>query len=161
MNEDDQEIHVIDTSALIEFSIWLPIDLNKVFWTKFEEALHEGKWILLDIVVDEIRSQNDGLKDWCKQQKQKGFVRVITDDHRNRAIEINTKYKMIDDTTGRSTGDTYLIAYAEANNLTVFSREKPKKDTDQLYKIPDVCKELKINMIRQPKLFLETIGYKN
>lgn len=161
MNDDEQEIHVIDTSALIEFSIWLPIDLNKVFWNKIEESLHEGKWILLDIVVDEIRGQNDGLKDWCKQQKQKGFVRQITDDHRNRAVEINAKYKMIDETTGRSTGDTYLIAYAEANKLTIFSREKPRKDPADLYKIPDVCDQLKVKMIRHPRVFFEAIGYKN
>lgn len=161
MNEDEQEIHVLDTNALIEFSRWLPIDLNKVFWTKLEESLHKGKWILLDIIVDEVKSQNDGLKEWCKHQKQKGFVRPITDDHRNRAVEINAKYKMIDESSGRSTGDTYLIAYAEANKLTIFSREKPRKDPADLYRIPDVCKELNVKRIWQPKIFLEAIGYKN
>ena len=68
---------------------------------------------------------------------------------------------MIDETTGKSTGDTYLIAYAEANKLTIFSREAPRKDNRDLYKIPDVCKELSVSQIYKPKEFIEAIGYKN
>jgi len=158
---NDAQVYVIDTSTLIEFSIWLPISLNKVFWTKIEDALKEGKWILLDTMVDEIRNENDGLKAWCKEQKRKGLVKSIDDSHRNRAIEINNLYKMIDDTTARSTGDTYLIAYAEAYKLTIFTREKPRKNSADLNKIPDVCDALKIKYIRKPKIFLEAIGFKN
>lgn len=158
---NDSNVYVIDTSALIEFSIWLPINLNKVFWSKMEETLREGKWILLDSMIDEILNENDGLKEWCKEQKRKGLAKNLEENHRNRAIDINNLYKMIDDTTGRSSGDTYLIAYAEANSLIVFSREKPRRDSSDLYKIPDVCSALKLKCIRRPKIFLEAIGYKN
>jgi len=162
MNDSDApKAFVIDTSALIEFSIWLPVDLNKIFWSKMEESLREGKWVLLDIMVDEIRNDNDGLKSWCREQKRKGLVKSMDDSHKNRAVEINGSYRMIDETTGRSSGDTYLIAYAEANKLTIFTREKPRKDAADLYKIPDVCDALKLRYIRRPKIFLEAIGYKN
>lgn len=85
----------------------------------------------------------------------------MEDVHRERATEINNLYTMIDETTGKSAGDTYLIAYAEAYELTIFSREAPRKNSDDLYKIPDVCKELHVGQIYKPKEFIEAIGYKN
>ena len=158
---ENKKVYILDTNALIQFSVWVPIDLNKVFWRKMAESLENGDWVLLDVMVDEIRYSNDGLKKWCDDRKKQGFMKSIEDRHRERAAEINNSYKMIDETTGKSTGDTYLIAYAEANQLTIFSREAPRKDNEDLYKIPDVCKELNINQIYKPKEFIEAIRYKN
>ena len=158
---ENKKIYILDTNVLIQFSVWLPIDLNKVFWRKMEESLEDGKWILLDIMVNEIKHSNDGLKKWCKERKRKGFMKSIEDTHRERAAEINNSYKMIDDTTGKSTGDTYLIAYAESHQLTILSREAHRKNSGDLYKIPDVCKELGIDVIYRPRKFIEAIGYKN
>jgi len=155
-----KKLYVLDTNILIGLSVWIPISLNKIFWSKLEDSLQNGDWILLDVVVDEIKYDED-LKKWCKEQKKKGLIKNISDDDRNRGIEINNTYKMIDTTTQKSTVDTYLIAHAETNGLTVLSRESPRiKDTD-LYKIPDVCELLKIDCIKKPKLFLEAIGYRN
>lgn len=157
----NKKVYVLDTNALIQFSIWLPIDLNRAFWTKLQEALANGDWVLLDVMVEEIKYGNDGLKKWCEEQKKKGLIQSITDDHRNRAAEINNTYKMIDESNGKSTGDTYLIAFAEANKLVVFSREAPRKNDTDPFKIPDVCKALSVGLIYKPRELLEAIGYKN
>ncbi len=66
---------------------------------------------------------------------------------------------MIDDVTQKSTVDTYIIAHAEANNLGIFSRESQRRIPTELYKIPDVCKELNIDRISRPMVFLKTIGF--
>lgn len=158
---EGKRIYILDANILFGFSLWIPIDLNKNFWTKLEESLQNGDWILLDIVVDEIKYDNDGLKAWCKKQGKRDFIKRINEDHRNRGIEINNTYKMIDETTQKSTIDTYLIAYAEANELVVFSREGFRTSKTDLYKIPDVCKALNIEMTRMPKDFLGVIGFKN
>lgn len=162
MNEKkDKIMYTLDTNALIGFAVWLPIDLNKIFWSKLEESLQNGDWALLDVVINEIKFENDGLKKWCEAQKKKSLQKIIDDANRNRAIEINNTYKMIDETTGKSSVDTHLIAYAEAHKLTIFSRESPRmKDTD-LYKIPDVCAKLNVRVIKKPREFLEAIGFKN
>ena len=160
-NAEKKKVYILDTNALIQFSLWLPIDLNKAFWGKMEEALKNGVWVLLDVMVDEIKYSNDGLKKWCEDRKKNGLMKNIDDGHRERATEINNSYKMIDETTGKSTGDTYLVAYAEANQLTVFSREAPRKDNNDLHKIRDVCKELHISVIYKRKEFIEVIVYKN
>lgn len=158
---DDKQIYILDTNALIGFSLWLPIDLHKSFWSKLQESLESGAWVLLDVVVNEIKHDNDGLKKWCEEQRKKGLQKSIDDTHRNRAVEINNVYKMIDETSGKSTVDTYVIAYAEANKLVVFSRESPRVKATDLYKVPDVCKELKVKVIHKPKEFVEAIGFRN
>jgi hypothetical protein len=72
---------------------------------------------------------------------------------------------MIDPVSFKSEADTYLIAFAEANQLGIFSREngKTNKDIDgnDLYKIPNVCGFLspKIINTNKPKVFLKSIGF--
>jgi hypothetical protein len=161
MNFSQDKVYVLDTNVLVSLSLWLPIVLNGNFWSVLEEGLQSGKWVLLDVVVDEIKHDNDGLKKWCEAQKKKGLLKSINTAHKSRAVEINNQYKMIDETTLRSTVDTYLIAYAEANGLVVLSRERFKDPSEALFKIPDVCQALNVKMIRRPREFFEAIGYRN
>ena len=152
--------YVMDTNTLIGFSTWNPINLNKNFWDKLGVALEEGKWVLLDVVVKEVLFGQQ-LKDWCKKQKGKNLITDLTQGDRDKAIEINNKYPMIDQNTYKSTVDTYIIAHASNNNIAVFSRETYKTSNETLYKIPDVCKELKILHTKKPEDFLESIGFRN
>lgn len=152
--------YLLDTNVLIGFSLWKPISLklNDVFWLEFSNALEKDKWVLLDVVAKEVKFDKDLIK-WCKEQTKKGLVKKIDDVNRNRAVEINNQYNMIDQSTYKSTVDTYLIAYAEANNLGIFSRESPRIKPTDLYKIPDVCQALSISRINKPKVFLKEIGF--
>ncbi|MBP9686451.1 MAG: DUF4411 family protein [Candidatus Doudnabacteria bacterium] len=155
-----EPVYLIDTNILIEFDKWLPIALNGVFWSKLEEALKAGQWILLDVVVDEIKYNKD-LMNWCKKQQGAGLVTKVSDENRARALEISSQYSIIDPATGNSTVDTYIIAYAEERGLTVFTREARRKSTTDRYKVPDVCTELGVNSIFRPLSFLNSIKYKN
>jgi hypothetical protein len=152
--------YLVDTNILIGFSHWKPMSLtfNNQFWSEMEEALANKEWVLVDAVVDEVIYDID-LKKWCKEQVKKGLVDKITDDDRMRAVEINNQYKMIDQASGNSTVDTYLLAYAERNGYGIFSQESPRVNTAGLYKIPDVCDKLQISRIRKPKVFLKEIGF--
>ena len=161
MNNNPSTIkYVMDTSMLIGFSRWIPISLNKSFWDALENSLQNGKWVLLDVVVAEIK-YNKPLEDWCSKQKASSLVTSISDDDRNGAIKINNDYPMIDQSTFKSETDTYIIAHALNNKIGVFSTEMQKLPTDTLYKIPDVCKELNIQFTHKPKDFLESINFRN
>lgn len=159
MTSTARTVYILDTNVLINFSIWIPIPLNTTFWTKMEEYLRNGDWVLLDVVANEVKWGE--LKNWCKQQKSAGLVRAITDDHRNRATEINNTYPMIDSTSQKSTVDTFLVAYAEDNGLTVFTREGSRVSQAGLHKIPEVCTALGLNCIKDPHSFLTAIGFSN
>lgn len=159
-NQTEKEVYLVDTSFLLDFALWIPLDLNNYFWSHLQTALKNGTWILLDVVMNEIRSKGP-LKSWCENQKRNGLVIAISESDKNRGVAINNTYPMIDQATGRSETDTYLIAYAEANGLTVVSRESYRENNTELHKIPDVCAALKISLIRQPRAFLERIGFCN
>jgi hypothetical protein len=154
------KVYLPDTNILIGFSLWLPLALHKVFWTRLAESLEMGEWVLLDVVMKEIK-YNPELEKWCKDQEKKGLVITLEDSYRDRGAEINNLYKMIDATTQKSTVDTYIIAYAEANKLILFSRESPRKSTNDLYKIPDVCSLLNVERIAKPEAFLKAISFQN
>jgi len=160
MNDSNVVKYVLDTNILIKFSKWIPIEINTFFWKKMEEALFLRKWVLLDVVVDEVKREGL-LFQWCKKQKENSFLTKISDENRNRAVVINSLYNMIDQSTGKSIVDTYIIAYAEENGLGVFSDEMFKAKDENLNKIPDVCKQLKIKNIRKPIKFLNNIGFRN
>lgn len=159
MNNSSPDRYIIDTDALVGFYTWQPFKHSRNFWSKLEAAIREGSVVLLDVVADEI-TYNSPLKTWVGEQRRNGLVTRIIDEVREKAAEINNRYKMINEETGNSQTDTYIVAYASLNNLKVFSREAPKKPGDNFYKIPDVCDELKIGHTRNPGQFLSHIGYR-
>lgn len=103
--------YVMDTNTLIGFSTWNPINMNKTFWDHLENSLEQRVWILLDVVAKEV-TRAGPLKEWCKKQKGKNLLTILSDVDRDKAVEINNQYPMIDQTTFKSTVDTYIIAYA-------------------------------------------------
>lgn len=152
--------YILDTNILIGFALWRPIPMSTSFWDRMSETLAEGKWILLNEVVDEIK-YNKPLEKWCRQQKSQGLITNLPDECRYRGFEINGDYSMIDLATGGSTVDTYIIAYAELNKVRIFTRESHRDSNkpDALYKIPDVCDKLKIKFTRKPETFLRDIDF--
>lgn len=156
--ESKKTLYILDTNVLVGLEFWRPISLEENFWNKLEEALRDEKWVLVDVIVNEIKYSGD-LQEWCKKQKDNGLVKKISDDNKERAVKINNDYPMIDEVSQNSKIDTYIIAYAEENNLGIFSREAFRKNQDELYKIPDVCQRLNIKSIRRPIKFFEEIGF--
>lgn len=154
----NQTIYVVDANILFGFSIWNPLEFKPAFWSKFEKALEDKKWVLLDVVVGEVIYEGE-LKKWCKQQKDKGLVTAIDDEIRNLAVEVNNKYQMINTETGNSSVDPFIIAYASKNGLGIFTREIYKTPGESLFKIPDVCALLKIPYIKNPTRFMKSIGF--
>ncbi|MEK7560651.1 MAG: DUF4411 family protein [Patescibacteria group bacterium] len=160
MNIDGSKpIYVVDANVLFGFATWNPLEFRPEFWEKFEKALKDKKWVLLDVVVGEVIYDGE-LKRWCKKQKDRNLVTRIDDAIRNLAIEINNKYPMINVETGNSSVDPFLIAFASKNDLGVFTREIHKTPGEHLYKIPDVCEALKIACIKNPTRFMKSIGFK-
>ena len=157
-SEAKQPVYVVDTNVLIGFSTWNPLEFKSDFWSKFERALEDKRWVLLDVVVGEIIYDGE-LKKWCKRQKDKGLITVIDDEIKNLATEINNKYKMINTETGNSSVDPFVVAFASKNGFGICTREIYKTNVEPLFKIPDVCDILKIPCIKNPTRFMKSIGF--
>lgn len=151
MSQDQSQqktVYVIDSNFLINFDKWIPQSVCSKFWSELERTLKEGKWILLDVVVKEV-SRESTLKKWCEKQKQNGLVTKITDADKLAAAQLNRDYPMIDPASGRSEGDTYILAHAKAGGYGIASDESLRRSTSDPYKIPDVC--AKLGIIRRRK----------
>lgn len=156
MSTNNGKTFVLDTNILINFAIWHPFKFSQDFWQKIDRFLEEGKWVLLDVVAEEAKYPDD-LAEWVKKQKAAGLVIKIDDNIRNRAVEINDTYPITD--WAKSKADPYIIAFAEANKHIVFTREKFRENSNNPYKIPDVCRILRIQCIKYPEKFMRAIGF--
>lgn len=154
--------YILDTNILINLNDWLPVDKFPKFWDRMEKSLKDDKWVLLDVVVAEILKYKgkDNISNWCKKQKVSGFVK-ITNHLLYRSVEINDKYKIIDEVAQKSTADPIILAFAEQNksDYKIFTREGYKKDGEKLMKIPDVCRDMNIKYLRQVSEFYEHIEF--
>ncbi len=153
------EQYILDTNVLVGFSHWLPMEYHPDFWKKLRQALEDGKWILLEEVIDEVKYPED-LKKWCKAAKSAKLTVKLSEEEYFRAVEINNLYPMIDQDTFKSTVDTQIIALAESRGFSVFSQESKRIDEAKPHKIPDVCILLKLKCIKRIKIFLKNIGYR-
>jgi len=150
-------VYIVDANFFINFHKWIPQSSFPAFWAQLEQALKDGKWVLLDVVVNEVRGE-PALKRWCILQKQNGLVTEITDTDKIAGAAINNKYEMVDQASGKSEVDTYIIAHAKANGYGIASDEKQRKTIADLYKIPDVCGKLGIISRRKPTAFFTEVG---
>ncbi len=153
-------IYIMDSNTLIGFHLWNPIGLSisKPFWDKLEKALQDGKWILSEVVFDEITHPRE-LKDWCKKQKNASLVTPLTSKDKLDALTINITYPMVDPISFNSSGDPLIIAQAKNNGYGIFTREFPMKQGDTRYKIPDTCNALGVKLVARPEVFLRGIGF--
>ncbi|MFA6422210.1 MAG: DUF4411 family protein [Candidatus Buchananbacteria bacterium] len=154
--EENETIFVLDTNILIESAYWYPFEFFPEFWQVMEKLLKEGRWILLDVVEQEIGGPKK-LKKWINTQKVNGLVNKITDEVRSLAAEINDQYQIIDGI--KSQADAYIIAFSKINGCTLFTREGHRKMPSDIYKIPDVCDILAIKYIRYVKDFIRSVGF--
>ncbi len=152
MNQQNSP-YVIDTNILINFRIFTPMNIHKIFWSRLHAAIASGRIILIKDVAEECKDKD--LKEWIAGVK----ITKINDDIRLRASEINNKYSLITEKAGvvKSEADPVIIAYAEVNDCIVFTYESNRRKKTDPMKIPDVCDELGMDYERVPVTVLENI----
>lgn len=154
--------YVLDTNILINLKVFLPPSKFGLFYKKLFITIESKKVILLDCVYEELkRGQNKELNSFLADCKNNGLIENTT-SLIEKSVEINDKYKMIDEISKKSQADPVILAYCNQDNINniLLTREGYKKLSDELYKIPDVCKELNIKYDRKMNNFYEHIDYK-
>lgn len=163
--------YVIDSNFFISFhSDLLPPDIYPAFWDKLKAHYVKGNWLLLDCVKNEIEKGKDTLVDWIKdpcftpldttEVQTINSYRMIMNDLQN-----NSQYS--DEAKGKYAGcaDSWIVAFAYANNFIIVTRETSKPKSKSNIKIPDIAnhhgvKTMDVNtFMRQPDIsfvFTET-----
>ncbi len=172
MRTSNQTSYVIDTSVLINFGIFTPHNVHRTFWSRMEEAIDDGKIIIINEVADECTI--DPIKQWIDVQRDAGRVIKVNQQIYDRAEKINKKYHIVTEERNRKTGravtksnaDPVIIAYAENNKCTVFTRESDRAikggkqfsfSKENPGNIPVVCKRLGVPYARFPDEVLHKV----
>ena len=154
-------VYVLDTNIFINLKIFLPPEMFVLFYEKLFSSIKEGKVVLLECVLKELEKGTNNELDIFLQKCKDNNLITKTDSFIERGVEINNNYKMIDETSRKSEADTIIIAFCEQSEYYILlTREGYKKENDFLYKIPDVCKILKVKFNRKMEDFYNYIGYK-
>ncbi len=154
--------YILDTNILINLKVFLPPSKFKLFYEKLFTATENKKVVLLDCVYGELKKgSNQELDSFLEDCKKNALVEATIHLIQNSA-EINDKYPMIDQVSKKSEADPVIIAYCNqdpASNI-LLTREGYRRGVSELYKIPDVCKEMGIKFERSMNKFYEHIEYK-
>ena len=143
--------YVIDANILISFHIFTPGAYHQKFWNELERQVAAGNITVLEEIANECK--DPFLQTWLAGLKQKGLITKVNNDVRQRALQLNAKHQIVTiDSTGRikSQADTYLLAYAQKHNLSIFTYESSRRNPQDPPKIPDVCQAEGINYQRFP-----------
>lgn len=127
----------IDTSALLDAWVrWYPIDVFPSFWDRMDELVEDRTIVATEEVLNELERKDDDLHKWIKARPE---LLVPHDAAVQTAVsEILAQFpKMVDERTGKSMADPFVIAVARVHQLAVVTGEKGGTPTRP--KIPNVC----------------------
>jgi len=126
-------------------------------WEKIDALIDDGRLISSEEVLQELeRKEGDTLHEWATERKE--CFLPLGNDIQACAAGIMANYpRLVDERTGKSFADPWVIATAHVNGCVVVTGERPTDSPDKRPKMPDVCQGMKINwmnfvdLIRQEK----------
>lgn len=114
-----------DTSALMDAWVrWYPTDIFPSLWERLSQLTGERVIVATEEVLHDLEKKEDGLFDWVKARKNH---MVISHDGEIQQVagHILAQFpKMVDQRTGKSFADPFVIAVARVRGLTVVTGEK-------------------------------------
>jgi hypothetical protein len=147
--------YTIDTSSLV--AAWAeryPIDVFPSFWDRLATLIATGEVVACREVLRELERRDKDLHNWCEAHH--GFAIEIDDPMQEHVIEIMGKYpKFVDERTGKSAGDPFVIALAMRHNPGLVVVTEENGGTAQRPKIPFVCQEENVPCINLLQLIRE------
>jgi PIN domain nuclease of toxin-antitoxin system len=138
-------VYSVDTSALLDaWARWYPPDLFPSVWDRFSDVIAKAKVVATDEVLNELERKADDCHAWAKERPQM-FLSMDADIQISAAEVLAEFPKLVDERTGKSMGDPFVIAVARVHSLAVVTGEKG--GSPQKPKIPNVCSHFGIECI--------------
>jgi len=156
--------YLIDANIFMEAARrYYPLDFAKPFWDGLLTFAQQGKVTSIDKVLSEIQCGNDPLKDWAETSFQNYFLSTQTSSVLQQYVIMvqwaqaqqqynqTAKDRFMED----DNADTWVLAYAKANNCIIVTHELPDANIKKNIPIPNVCNAYQIpycdtfHMLRQ------------
>lgn len=138
-------IYLLDTNIFITAKNELPMDVFPSFWRTLSELAASGSFRSIKKVEDEIRKGNDELVEWVDNNLPRDFF--ISENTETLAslsavslwTTMNPVYTQAAKAEFAEVADSWIIAEALSQNVTVITLETPDPMCKRRVKIPDVC----------------------
>ncbi len=137
--------YCIDTSALIDaWYEYFPPDLFEPVWNTLSEMCEREDIVSVEMVMDELRAQDDDLQKWAGQFESLSYpldaelqqtVRHVMD-----SCSTDPRTGLVIPTSPKSGADPFVIALALNKGIPVVSQENARTDQNQRLKLPDACR---------------------
>ncbi|MGB1012684.1 MAG: DUF4411 family protein [Nannocystaceae bacterium] len=139
--------YCIDTCSILERRRHYPPDVFAI-WERIDELIDRKRLFSSIEVYNELKKGRlgDDAMTWAKDRKS--MFLDIDNDVQDNAIPIIQKYgtRLINHRTQKSAGDPWVIALAKSKRAIVITEELPSRHPQNV-KIPDVCRDLKIEYV--------------
>jgi len=145
--------YVLDSNVFMEASRrYYPFDFAKPFWDGLLFSANEGVLCSIDKVFREIIEGSDTLKTWSEEEFNVHFHSTKTEDVLQAYTAIvqwsqkQDQYNQLakDIFMEENNADTWILAYALANDLVVVTHEVFDSNAKKRIPIPNVCEDFDI-----------------
>ena len=155
-------MYVLDTNVFIDAAnAYYAFDLAPGYWDFLVQLFDSHHAVSIKSVYDELGETGDGdpLKDWAKENKQHFIApdsRVVA-RYQQVMKWAQDNYEAPAVSEFQRVADSWIVAYALANNWVVVTHEKSAPKSKNRIKIPDACVALGVECLN-PFMMLRDRG---
>lgn len=136
--------YLLDTNIFITAKNELPMDVYPSFWRALSQLAAEGSFRSIKKVEEEIRRGKDELVDWIDNNLPNDFFITENAETLKALSNVTQKVMKRDYTPAAKTdfanvADSWIVAEALSQAVTVITHETPDPLCKKRVKIPDVC----------------------
>ena len=140
-------IYCIDTSSIIDFIKYHPIDIFETLWSNLSDLMLDGRLVVHERVQNELKGKDDGAQEWVKKVPKSAIARIDTEqgafitrlgrEHRHMAWKMaQPEYK--------TKADAFLVGLAVTRGYIVVTEENSRD-----WHIPDLCNRYSVQSINR------------
>jgi uncharacterized protein DUF4411 len=138
--------YCIDTSSMLQAQRAYPMEIFPKVWEHLDALVREGRLQSSEEVLRELeRKEQDVVYLWARQRAS--MFHPLVERIQVEATKIMSDFpKLVDERSGKSFGDPWVIATAIVDDCIVVSEEKP--ETPDRPHIPIVCESRQVKCIK-------------
>jgi hypothetical protein len=150
---------VLDANVFITaYQQYYRFDVCPGFWDALVRQHEAQRVCSIDRVRDELLALDDALTQWTKRSALKAFFKgtadkAVIDAFREMVNWVQNENQFTDAAKAEfaAVADGWVVAYAQANGLTVATLEEYAADVKKKVPIPNLCLEFKVDYVNTLK----------
>lgn len=159
--------YLLDSNVFIEAkNRYYGFDICPGFWSSILSQHGDSRVFSIDRIADELRAQDDEVKDWIAIEVPATFFKKTEDQRVIDAFQemvnwVFAQPQFSDAATSEfaSVADGWVAAYAAANDLVVVTHEQFDRNVKRRVPLPNVCVEFDVKFVNTFDM-LRSIGEK-